>query len=67
MYGLSLAKQAKIYAPIAFQLDRQRAEIFWRNNHFVDKFGDVHRPIEVLNERGVLSVIFQDGSLVHYH
>lgn len=67
MYGLSQAKQAKIYAPVAFQLDRFQAQRFWNDNHFVDKDGNVINPVEVSHRQGILSVIFPDGSILHHH
>ena len=66
MYGLSQAKQAKIYAPIGCTFDRRRAETFWSNNHFIDKDGNIIYPTTVANKHGILSVIFPDGSILNW-
>lgn len=62
----SQAQQARKYAPIAFDLSVNNAELFWKSNHFVDEAGEIVKPDVVSMRKGTLSVIFPDGSIINY-
>ena len=60
----SVAKEARKQDPYGCSLDKDRARAFWKHSNFIDSKGDCHFAKHVHYTNGILSVEFEDGSIL---